>query len=91
MKMDPLAEEIKLLEELKKRDIKAFVQLYQTHRDDLILFAFSQLQDRSKVGEAIDELFEDLWKSNRFAEMQPPLYPYLLLRLRAICERKISR
>jgi len=90
MKMDPLAEELKLLEDLKKRDIKAFIQLYQTYRDDLILFAFSQLQDRSKVGEAIDELFEELWKLNRFAEMQPPLHQYLLSRLRVICQKKIT-
>lgn len=88
MKLDPLAEEIKLLELLKKRDIKAFIQLYKNNKDDLILFAFSQLEDRAKAAESIDELFEWLWAADRFGEMKPPVYQYLLERLREIIQRK---
>jgi hypothetical protein len=90
MKMDPLAEEIKLLEGLKKRDVKAFIQLYKNNKDDLILFAFSQLEDRAKAAEAIDELFEYLWAADLFGEMRPPVYQSLLERLRVIIHRKRS-
>lgn len=88
MKMAQHAEETRLLQDLEKRDVKAFIQLYKSNKDDLIIFAFSQLQDRSKVAEAIDELFEGLWVSGRFAEIEPPIYQYLLAQLREICQRK---
>lgn len=61
MKMEQLAEEAKLLEDLENRDIKAFIQLYKNNKDDVIIFAFSHLQDRAKVAEAVDELYEGLW------------------------------
>lgn len=91
MKMAEHAEETRLLQDLEKRDVKAFIQLYKSNKDDLIIFAFSQLQDRSKVAEAIDELFEGLWVSGRFAEIQPPIHLFLLARLREICQRKAGR
>lgn len=91
MKMEQLAEEVKLLEDLEKRDIKAFIQLYKSNKDDLIIFAFSHLEDRGKVAEAIDELFESLWVAGRFAEIEPPIYQYLLAQLREICQRKAAR
>jgi hypothetical protein len=91
MKMADLAEETRLLEDLEKRDIKAFIQLYKINKDDLIIFAFSHLQDRTLVAEAIDELFERLWVSGQFAGIKPPIYQYLLAQLRDICQRKASR
>lgn len=90
MKMAPLEEEKKLLEGLEKRDIKAFIQLYKNNKDDLVIFAFTQLQDRALVAEAIDELFERLWESGQFGVIKPPIYQYLLAQLREICQRKAS-
>jgi hypothetical protein len=88
MNADNFIDENRLLIDLENRDIRAFIRLYKENRDDLVIFAFSQLNDHRKVSEAVDELFEDLWVSARFTAITPPIYKYLIEKMRVICDRR---
>ena len=90
MEMDneELSKEETLLSELEKRNIKAFMRLYKDYGEDLLIFAYSQLNDRRLAARTVDEFFEDLWAAVRFTEIKPPIYRYLLEQMRGICEQK---
>ena len=88
MKADKHADETLFMADLERRDIRAFIRLYKENRDDLVIFAFKQLNDHKMVSEAVDELFEDLWVSARFTAITPPIYKYLVDRMRIICDRR---
>ena len=81
-------EEKRLLNELEARNVKAFMRLYKEYKDDLLIFAFAQLEDKQKAVETVEEFFEDLWAATRFTEISPPIYKYLLKQLRTLCNRK---
>lgn len=80
-----------LLSELEKRNIRAFIRLYRNYGDDLLIFAYSHLNDRQLAVKMVDEYFEDLWSAARFVEIKPPLYKYLTEQMRGICQTKYSR
>jgi len=81
-------EEKRLLIELENRNVKAFMRLYKEYKDDLLIFAFSHLNDKKRAVETVEEFFEDLWSTARFTEISPPIYKYLLQQLRSICDRQ---
>jgi len=85
---DEYKEEQRLLHALEARNVKAFMQLYKEYRDHLVIFAYSQLNDREKAIQAVEEFFEDLWEAARFKEITPPIYKFLFEQLRGVCERK---
>ena len=89
--LDPYAEERELLLALEKREVKAFLRLFKDYNDDLMIFAYSQLNNQKKAEETVQELFEELWTAGRFAEMNPPIYKFLVGELSRICESKISQ
>ena len=45
MDAEEFGEETALLNELQKRNIKAFMRLYKNYGEDLLIFAYSQLND----------------------------------------------
>ncbi|WP_188932604.1 hypothetical protein [Puia dinghuensis] len=89
--MDPYAEEQELLLALEKREVKAFLRLFKDYNDDLMIFAYSQLNNQKKAEETVQELFEELWSAGRFKEIKPPIYKFLVGELSRICESKISQ
>ena len=90
MEMDneAFSKEEVLLSELEKRNIRAFMRLYKNYGDDLLIYAYSQLNDRGLAVRTVDEFFEDLWAAVRFTEIKPPIYKYLMEQMRGICEKK---
>jgi hypothetical protein len=88
MDAEEFSKEEILLTELEKRNIKAFMRLYKNYGEDLLIYAYSQLNDRRQAVRTVDEFFEDLWAAVRFKEIKPPIYRYLLEQMRGICEKK---
>jgi hypothetical protein len=87
MNEDELQEERTLLRDLEKRNIRAFMRLYSNYGEDLLIFAFSRLDDRTLAVKMVDEFFEDLWMAARFMEITPPIYKYLIYQMQSICEK----
>jgi DNA-directed RNA polymerase specialized sigma24 family protein len=88
MDNDAFSKEETLLSELERRNIRAFMRLYKNYGDDLLIYAYSQLNDRGLAVQTVDEFFEDLWAAVRFTEIKPPIYRYLMEQMRGICEKK---
>jgi DNA-directed RNA polymerase specialized sigma24 family protein len=87
MNEEELQEERTLLHELEKRNIRAFMRLYSHYGEDLLIFAYSRLEDRKLAVKMVDEFFEDLWTAARFTEITPPIYKYLIYQMQSICEK----
>lgn len=81
----PLHEEQALLKALAKRDIKAFIQLYKDYGEDLLILAYSMLEDPKKAEQMVDNFFEDLWEKADFEHIELPLYRYLATEMRKAC------
>ncbi len=84
-----LNEERSLLSALERRNIKAFIRLYKNYSEDLLIFAYTHLNDKRLAIRTVDEFFEDLWLGARFTEINPPIYRYLLKQIRFVCEQKM--
>jgi hypothetical protein len=83
-----LNEEKTLLNDLEKRNIRAFMRLYRNYSEDLLIFAYTQLHDRRVAIKTVEEFFEDLWSIAKFTEIDPPIYRFLVGQMRTICEQR---
>ena len=82
MKATDLETEKALLDKLRSRDIKAFKLFYKEYSDDLLIVAFSLLENASLAIRAVDELFERLWMEANFEYIDPPIHRFLYAELR---------
>jgi len=81
-------EEKALLRALEKRDIKAFIKFYKDYGEDILIFAYSMLQDARLASQVVDRLFEKLWTDANFETIQPPIYKYLKCEVLKICSER---
>jgi hypothetical protein len=92
--MNMNAEEVKqekmLLTALENKCMKAFMELYKNYGEDLLIYAYSQLQDPRLAVQTVDEFFENLWSDAKCMKIKPPIYKSLLARMRVICEQKYN-
>jgi hypothetical protein len=86
--MDPkdFEEEKALLKKLEARDIQAFKRFYKIYSDDLLIVAFSLLEDTALAIRTVDEFFERLWIEAKFELIDPPIHRFLYTELRKHCE-----
>src|ERR1700754_1969953 len=87
MNENQLNEEKMLLNDLEKRNIRAFMRLYRNYNEDLLIFAYSHLHDRRVAIKTVEKFFEDLWSMAKFTEIDPPIYRYLVGQMRTIIEQ----
>ncbi|MES1159648.1 MAG: hypothetical protein ABUM51_02740 [Bacteroidota bacterium] len=73
---------------MRNRDIKAFKLFYKEYSDDLLILAFSLLENASLAIRTVDELFERLWVDATFESIEPPIHRFLYAELRKNCENK---
>jgi hypothetical protein len=78
--------EYALLESLRARNVNAFLELYQMYGDDLLIYCFGKLEDRTIATKAVEDLFEKLWRNRSLMKAVPPLYPFLKAELDKICK-----
>jgi hypothetical protein len=85
--MDPndLAEERVLLQALQSRNVKAFIRLYKEYGEDMLILAYSELEDPRAAASMVDRFFEKLWDEADFGAIEPPLYKFLSEELRRMC------
>ena len=88
MKTNDLETEQQLLNKLKSRDIQAFKQFYKEYSDDLLILAFSLLDNASLAIRTVDELFERLWVDAKFDSIDPPIHKFLYAELKKNCRNK---
>lgn len=88
MKENDIEAEKFLLSRLKSRDIKAFKRLYKEYSDDLLILAYSLLENATLAINAVDELFERLWMDAKFDYIDPPIHRFLSAELRKNCENR---
>jgi hypothetical protein len=88
MKTSDFEAERALLAALKSKDIKAFKRFYKEYSDDLLILAFSLLENAGLAIRAVDELFERLWVDEKFEYIDPPIHRFLYKELRKNCENK---
>ncbi|MES1216892.1 MAG: hypothetical protein ABUT20_15360 [Bacteroidota bacterium] len=86
MKTNDFIDESILLEELKKKDVRAFAKLYNDYSGDLLVLAFSLLNDAPQAIQNVDELFINLWEGNKFENITPPIHNYLYNEIRKVCK-----
>jgi hypothetical protein len=88
--MDPeeFHAEESLIGDLRKKNIRALMQLYISYADDLSIYAYTQLNNAGLAVRTVDKFFEDLWTSDRFSDITPPVYKYLLNQIQEICAKK---
>ena len=78
-------DEHKLLEELKRKDIQAFARFHSEYSNDLLIFAFTLLEDAPLAIKKVDELFLSMWEENKLDNIELPIYNYLCQELRKLC------
>ena len=81
-------EEILLLDALEERNMRAFMQLYKSYGEDLLIFAYAHLRDPQLAAKKVDDLFESLWSDANFAAIKPPIYTYLIDQIKKTCKQK---
>ena len=87
MDQKDLYEEKALLRALGRRDIKAFTRLNTEYREDILIFAYSILQDPLAAAQMVDRLFGKLWEEAKFKKINPPIYKHLTAEIRKMCEK----
>ena len=80
-----LYEEKALLQALGRRDIRAFMRLYKDYGEDILILAYSLLQDPRAAARTVDQFFEKLWEEANFETIEPPIYKYLTAEIRKAC------
>jgi DNA-directed RNA polymerase specialized sigma24 family protein len=90
MKTLDFDEEVKLLNDLKRKNLKAFSRFYSEYSQDLLILAYNLLGDGSLCRKKVDELFTGLWEENKFANIQPPIHNYLYTELRKLCKSSLA-
>ena len=75
-----------LLEELKNKEIRAFLEFYKEYSEDLLIVAFTLLGDAPQSIQKVDELFTQLWKNNKFGTITPPIHRYLFNEITRACK-----
>lgn len=81
-------DEILLLKELEKKNIKAFGKFYKRYAGDLLIIATAILSDHDLAVQAVDDVFEKLWEEPRFGQIKPPIYTFLYQELRKYVRNK---
>jgi hypothetical protein len=85
---EELREERELLMALADANMKALVKLYKLFGEDLLIFAYSRLQNARMAVEAVEDLFETVWLTADFLTIQPPIYKYLVTEMEKLCDQK---
>jgi DNA-directed RNA polymerase specialized sigma24 family protein len=88
MKEYELQEEKLLLNALEERNMKAFMQLYKSYGEDLLIFAYTHLRDPRLAAKTVDDFFESLWLDANFTAINPPIYTFLVDQMKKICKQK---
>ena len=88
MKDDEIQEEKLLLNALEARNMKAFMQLYKSYGEDLLIFAYTHLRDPRLAAKTVDDFFESLWLDANFTAINPPIYKFLVDQMKKICKQK---
>ena len=88
MSNNELQEERLLLNALEERNMKAFIQLYKNYGEDLLIFAYTHLQDPRLAAKTVDDFFESLWLDANFTAINPPIYTFLVDQMKKICKQK---
>ena len=88
MNIKEVFEEQALLRALEKREIKAFVQFYKDYGEDILIFAYSVLQDARLASRIVDQFFEKLWAEANFETIEPPIHKYLMSEVLKICSER---
>lgn len=92
--MDPndFEDEMDLLRRLKSKDVRAFGQFYRTYSEDLLILAFSLLEDAALAMKTVDELFEQLWiEPALFDDVDPPIHRYLYTEVKKRVFRRVNK
>jgi DNA-directed RNA polymerase specialized sigma24 family protein len=87
MQANDIEAEKALLSKLKSKDIRAFKRFYKEYSDDLLILAYSLLENAALAIAAVDELFERLWIDAKFEYIDPPIHRFLTAELRKNCGR----
>jgi DNA-directed RNA polymerase specialized sigma24 family protein len=88
MKDNELQDEKLLLNALEERNMKAFMQLYKSYGEDLLIFAYTHLRDPRLAAKTVDDFFENLWLDANFTAINPPIYTFLVDQMKKICKQK---
>lgn len=72
----------KLLQRLRKRKLDALLYLVKEHGDDLLIFAYTILNDPDRAFVMVYDVLLTLWDRG-FPDARAPLHTYLYDRLRA--------
>ena len=85
--MDPedLSEEKAFLQDLQRRNVKAFIRLYKEYAEDILILAYSELQDPHAAASMVDKFFEKLWDEADFEAIELPIYKFMADAIRKMC------
>lgn len=88
--MDPkeLHEERAFLQALQSRNVKAFIRLYKEYGEDILILAYSELEDPHAAAAMVDRFFEKLWDEADFEAIEPPIYKFLSEGIRRMCQEQ---
>ncbi len=82
MKIDELQEEERLLLALEERKMNAFMRLYKSYGEDLLIFAYTYLQDPALAIETVDEL---IFSRTNTRNMRTKIYLLIYKRFQTTC------
>lgn len=66
-----------VLEQLKKKDKKAFEELFKSQYEPLVQFTYKYLNDIDEAEEVVQETFYKLWEKSREIDIEISLKSYL--------------
>lgn len=90
MESNDYEKERELLRQLANKEIRAFRQFYKEYSEDLLIFAYTLLDNNVMAISVVEELFERLWVESRWDRIEPPIHAYLFGELQKTCMSRIN-
>jgi DNA-directed RNA polymerase specialized sigma24 family protein len=81
-----MEEESIIISRLRRRDLDALTRLVYELGEDLVILAFTKVNDPQRAEDIICNVFLTLWMESKTQNLQPPIRPYLFKLVEQECE-----
>lgn len=78
-------EDIEILDQLRKRDIRAFKRVCCDHSENMTALAYSILRDTKKTSEVVDDILFKLWNDTDLSTVRMPFRQFFYTQVLKSC------
>jgi DNA-directed RNA polymerase specialized sigma24 family protein len=80
-----------LLSRLKEHDLMAFEDIVIEYSEDMVILAYSILEDSASANEVVTSVIRELWSSDAIRRLNHPIEKSLFSEIRIACRDRLSK